>query len=88
MEDIKYERAKKRVEEVKGFYKHLITYIIAISFFAVINYFVGPRFPWVLILAILWGIGLVSQGVSIFLKQKAFSKEWEERKIREYMEEE
>lgn len=34
MDDLKRERAKKRVEELKGFYVHLIVYIVVITFFA------------------------------------------------------
>ena len=29
MDDLKYKRAKERVEEVKGFYGHLISFIVA-----------------------------------------------------------
>jgi len=88
MDDVKYERAKKRVEELKGFYGHLIAYIIVITFFAVVNFLTYPGFWWFLIIAFFWGIGLVSHAASIFLKGRVFSKDWEERKIKKYMEEE
>lgn len=86
--DDKYERAKKRVEELKGFYGHLTAYIIVIVFLAIINYFTTPGFWWFLFIAFFWGIGLVSHAASIFLKRGLFSKEWEEKKIKKYMEEE
>ncbi len=88
MEDIKYDRAKKRVEEFKGFYRHLITYIIVITFFAVINLLTNPGFPWFLIIAFFWGIGLIANAISVFRKRGIFSKEWEDKKIKEYMKEE
>jgi len=83
-----YERAKKRVEEVKGFYSHLITYIAVNAFLAIINFFTTPGFWWFLFVSFFWGIGLVAHGLSVFMRRGIFSKEWEERKIREYMEKE
>jgi hypothetical protein len=88
MADDAYERAKKRVEEVKGFYSHLITYIVVNVFLAVINLLTYPAFPWFLFVTVFWGIGLVSHGVSVYFKQGFLSKDWEEKKIKEYMEKE
>ncbi len=88
MDDMRYERAKKRVEELKGFYGHLTAYIIVNVFLAIINFFTTPGFWWFLFVTFFWGIGLISHAASLFLKRGIFSREWEERKIREYMEEE
>ncbi len=88
MVDTSYERAKRRVEELKGFYGHLISYIIVNVFLAIINFITTPGFWWFLFIAFFWGIGLVAHGSSVFMKRGFFSKEWEERKIREYMEKE
>jgi hypothetical protein len=38
MEDENYERAKRRVQELKGFYQHLVTYLLINLIFAVINF--------------------------------------------------
>lgn len=86
--DESYIRAKNRVEEVKGFYSHLITYIVVNVFLAIINFFTAPGFWWFLFISFFWGIGLVAHGASVFMKRGFFSKEWEERKIKEYMEKE
>lgn len=87
--DESYERAKKRVEEVKGFYGHLIAFIIVNVFLAVIYLLTTPGgFPWFLFITFFWGIGLISHAVTVFSKRGIFSKEWEERKIKEYMEKE
>ena len=37
---------------------------------------------------IFWGFDVLMHGISIFTNRGAFSKEWEERKIKEYMEKE
>ena len=88
MVDESYERAKRRVKEVKGFYNHLIIYIIINIFLAIVNFLTTPGFWWFLFVTFFWGIGLLSHGLSLFTKRGIFSKEWEERKIKEYMDKE
>mgnify|MGYP001112089279 CR=1 FL=1 len=88
MDDLKYQRAKKRVEELKGFYGHLTAFIIVNVALAIINILTTPGFWWFLFVTFFWGIGLVSHAASLFLKRGIFSREWEERKIKEYMAEE
>ena len=86
--DADYQRAKERVEDLKDFYGHLTAYIIVNVFLVVIYLFTTfPGFPWFLFVTFFWGIGLVSHGLSVS-KRGIFNKEWEERKIKEYMEEE
>jgi RsiW-degrading membrane proteinase PrsW (M82 family) len=85
--DENYERAKKRVNQLKGFYTSLIVYIVVIIFLAVVNYLTSPGAWWFLIVAFIWGIFIVAQGISIYRKRGLFSKEWEDKKIKEYMEE-
>jgi hypothetical protein len=88
MREEAYYRARKRVEELKDFYGHLIAYIAVNMSLAVVNFFTTPGFWWFLFITFFWGIGLVAHGLSVFLERGIFSKEWEERKIKEYMEKE
>jgi len=46
MNDEKYEGAKKRVKELKGFYRNLITYISVNIFLIVINLITSPDSLW------------------------------------------
>jgi hypothetical protein len=78
MEDELYKKAKERVNEIRGFYIHLIVYIIMNVVFI---YFIGRSWLWV---TAFWGMGLLFQLVNTFL----LGKEWEEKKIREYIEKE
>jgi hypothetical protein len=84
--DENYERAKKRVNQLKGFYTNLMVYIVVIIFLAVVNYITSPGIWWFLIVAFIWGIFVVAQGISVYRKRGLFSKEWEDKKIKEYME--
>ncbi len=42
MVDEKYEKAKKRVEEIKGFYSHLFVYIAVNIVLVIINLVTSP----------------------------------------------
>ena len=81
-----YLRAKKRVEEIKGFYGNLTTYLIVIPFLAWINY-MTTDFPWVIFPAVGWGLGVIVHGMEAFGYNPLLGKNWEERKIREFMSE-
>ena len=84
----KYIRAKERVDELKGFYGNLISYVFVIGLLAVINYLTYWDYKWFLWAAFGWGIGLTIHAVRTFRWNPFFNREWEERKIREFMEEE
>jgi uncharacterized RDD family membrane protein YckC len=84
--DEAYKRAKKRVEEIKGFYAHLIVFIIVNAVLIAINLLVTPGFLWFLIPLCGWGIGLFFHAVFGFGLFGIFTREWEQKKIRQYME--
>lgn len=92
-EEIKYKEAQKEVKRIKGFYKHLIVYLavnIMIVFLNIRNLKDGESyFQWHnFTTAFFWGIGLLAHGLSVFLPNYLLGKDWEERKIREFMEKE
>ena len=90
--------AKKRVEELKGFYVHLIVYLMANTFISVgkitRNMYNGESFSeafWdmgTFLVWIFWGIGLAYHAMQTFQYNPFFGKGWEERKIKEFMNEE
>ena len=79
--DQKYIKAKKRVEKIKGFYSNLIAYCLVIPFLIMVNYLTYWEFKWFWFSAIGWGIGVVIHGFMTF----AISSDWEEKKIKELM---
>lgn len=85
--DENYVQAKNRMHQLKAFYKNLISYVVVMIFLVVINYFTSPNFWWVLFPALIWGIFVIIQGLSVYSKRGLFSKEWENKKIQEYMDE-
>ncbi|HBR11304.1 MAG TPA: histidine kinase [Chryseobacterium sp.] len=80
-ENIAYERAVKRVKELKGFYGNLISYCIVIPFLVIINLITSPKEIWFYWPMLGWGIGVVAHAMNTF----AIGKNWEEKKIREIM---
>lgn len=79
-----YQRAKKRVEEIKGFYSNLIAYLIVIPLLAYLNYRTTD-FLWFLFPTVGWGIGVLFHGMCAFGFNPILGKDWEERKIKELM---
>ncbi len=85
---LKYERAKEQVKKMKEFYGNLIAYCIVIPFLAFINYYTtGFRFPWVIFPIAGWGIGLIFHYAEAFDRHPFFGKDWEKKKIKQYMNE-
>ena len=89
-------KAKKRVEELKGFYIHFGVYICVNLFLSLKQLFgalddgltfsesileLSSLWIWVF-----WGIGIVSHALKVFGTKLFLGKDWEDRKIKEYME--
>ncbi|WP_420322969.1 2TM domain-containing protein [Flagellimonas sp.] len=83
----KYERAKKQVEEMKGFYIHLMVYIV-INTFILVNIYLNTddfwQWPHFVTLAA-WGMGLLFHASKTFGYSLLFGKDWEERQIQKYI---
>lgn len=82
----RYLRAKERVQELKKFYGNLTAYVVVISMLAIVNYLTFWGYKWFLWAALGWGIGLFFHAVKTFNLNPFFSRDWEERKIKEFME--
>lgn len=101
-ENIKLRKAQKRVEMLKGFYRHLLAYIVVnIALFIIrgkiLGYFQGSAtdtnfIEWIdwniLIVPFFWGIGLVFHAAKVFQYKLKFIKNWEEKQLEKYIKEE
>lgn len=84
--DERYERAKKRVRELKEFYQHLFVYIGVNSFLFILNLVTSTEHWWFIYPLLGWGIGLAAHAISVFFSGGViFNEAWEERKIKKYM---
>lgn len=87
------ERAKKRVKKIKGFYTHLLIYVV-INLIVVFqnienlepgeSYFQARNF----ITFTLWGIVIIIYALTVFFPSFILGSDWEERKIKEILEKE
>jgi 2TM domain len=76
-----YKKARKRVEEKKGFYVHLAIYIVVNAMLILIWAFTdhGEGVPWFVWTLGGWGIGIIFHGLSVFV----FGREtgWERTEV-------
>ena len=84
----RYQRAKKQVEEIKGFYGHLISFVLVMAVLLFINLRYSPQYLWFFWPLLGWGIGLLFHGMKVFNYTPFFGKNWEERKLKEFMDQE
>ncbi|MDR4955087.1 histidine kinase [Chryseobacterium sp. ES2] len=76
-----YQRAQKRVKEIKSFYMNLISYCTISAFLIFINLFTSNRNHWFWFPVLGWGIGVASHAFQVF----GVGESWQEKKIREIM---
>lgn len=72
-----YYKAKKRVEELKGFYGNLISYCIVIPILIFVNLTYMAEFQWFWFSMCGWGFGLIMHAFKVF----GYSSKWEEKQI-------
>lgn len=82
--DKKYNMAKEKMEKIKGFYVHFTIYCIMVPVFIWLNVISGS-FPWALFPIVGWGLGIAGHASDAFGWSPLFNKSWEERKIRDLM---
>lgn len=79
-------RARRRLAAIKGFYVHLFVFVLVLAGLSVINAAAGGPW-WVLWVLFGWGIGVIAHAVAVFGRASRMVEEWEERKLRQLMNE-
>lgn len=82
--DERLARAKKRVAEIRNFYRSLASFVGVNALMLVFNIASGGRW-WFFWVTIWWGVAVAMQGWKLFGPGHFMSKDWEERKIQEEM---
>ena len=83
-ESMAYERASRRVKDLKGFYSNLISYCLVIPFLIFINLRTSPEYYWFWWPMLGWGVGLSLNAIKVF----GISSNWEERQIQKILDRE
>jgi len=81
----KYQKAKRRVEEIRGFYIHLVVYVLVNAFLFLLDITTSPNVLWFYWVLLGWGIGLAVHAAYVFGIGRWFGPDWEEKKIKETM---
>ena len=76
------EQAIIYVRNIKGFYTHLIIYIVVIGFLFALNIIMSSNHIWAIWPAIGWGIGVTFHALSAFGVINFFGVDWEKRQIK------
>lgn len=84
---------KERVHKLKQFYIHLFIYVIGIIVYVSKTYFGVPFNFWPIkfineFVMWVWTFFLVVQAVQLFLVQKVFGTNWEQKRIQKMIEKE
>ena len=81
-------RARKRVEDIKGFYVHVGVYVIVNAALLAINLLSSPDTLWFYWPLLGWGIGVAIHAFTLILEGGILGSDWEERKIDELVQRE
>lgn len=87
-EEYRYEKAKRKAKEIRGFYYNLACYCTVIPVLIFINLTFVPHFHWFWFSLIGWGTGVLVHGVAAFELNPFLGKNWEEKKLQQLIEEE
>ncbi len=71
----------EQVRTIKGFYSHLITYLVVVSLLFCVNLLTDSSYIWAIWPALGWGIGVVNHGLNAFEVFDFFGAKWEKRQI-------
>lgn len=77
-----YEEARKRVEAKRGFYKHLVAYVVVnIMLMLIWALASGRGYPWFLWVLGFWGLGVLFNFLDVFVWPRARDKRAIEKEV-------
>ena len=77
--------ALARVRKIKGFYWHVVQYVVIVGFLVAVNLLTFPRYFWAGWTALAWGLGLALHGLQVFDKIPFLNADWERRTVEKYL---
>ena len=97
--NIAKQAAEKRVKELKGYYRHIVVFIVVNGLLyllqtGILTSLLPDAFPkesyyyeWITTNILIWALILVVHTLILFRHKVTFFKKWEERQIQKYMDE-
>ncbi|MBL4907668.1 MAG: 2TM domain-containing protein [Sneathiella sp.] len=78
------EQARKKVRQLRFFYRHLATYVVVIVFLHILNWMTSSYY-WARWPMIGWGFSVTLHWTQIIAFFPIFDENWEERKVQELL---
>ena len=75
------QRALEYVRDVKGFYSHLLSFVLVMPLLFLVNYLTTPQYMWAWWPLLGWGIGVASHALSISEFVPFLGPDWEKRQV-------
>jgi 2TM domain len=80
--DQDYRRARQKVRSIRGFYIHLIVFVLVMAFLLIVNLATSPVW-WVQWPLFGWGLAVAIHAGAVFGLVGWPDSDWEEKKIKE-----
>ena len=77
--------ALRHVRKLKGFYAHLLQYVLIVSGLVVLNLVMSPSNWWVIWVALGWGVGVLAHAMRVFDMVPFLNGEWERREAEKFL---
>ena len=71
----------EHVRDIKGFYTHLIQYVVMVGALFILNILTNPEVIWTLWVALGWGMGVIYHGLSVYEVFNFLGPDWEKKQI-------
>ncbi len=75
------QQARAKVRRLRRFYVNLGWFVAINLFLLIVNLVTSPNDLWFYWVTVFWGLGLLLNVVSIYLKKDFLGKDWEEKKV-------
>ncbi|MDE3010471.1 MAG: helix-turn-helix domain-containing protein [Pseudomonadota bacterium] len=73
--------ALRHVRNLRGFYTHLLQYLLVVAGLAAVNLWLSPHYLWFLWVLFGWGVGIMSHALSVFQLLPWLGADWERRQV-------
>lgn len=84
-QDILERMAFNKVRRLRGYYLHLLIYIVINLGLAALNLLTSPDHLWFVGSPIFWGMGLLIHTLRVFIFDQYFGAEWERAQVEKHL---
>ncbi|MGM4982569.1 2TM domain-containing protein [Rhizobium sp. 11_C7_N12_5] len=79
------ELAFRKVRKIRGFYVHVVQYLLVVSILSAYNLIYMPRYFWAGWTIFGWGTGILIHGLKVFDRIPFLNGDWEKKQVERYL---